>query len=260
MAATSARHERNPQVLKNDETFVLFDHFGDIQVYGSGDEGLYHEDTRYLSMQELTIDGVRPLFLGATVRDDNSLLVIELMNPDLTRGDKVRVAKGTVHLLRAKLLWDGACHEHVRVTNHGQEPFQAEVAMEFAADFADLFEVRGMAREHRGTRLEPLLDPQVAQLRYRGRDDVVRVTRTPGAAGWLSMSCLPRCRNGRGRGRAAITAIAHDFRQIVRRGTRRCRHATLFAADAPLGLTNVTGIPGRSSGCRASRLAASRPS
>jgi len=177
VAATSARHERNPQVLKNDETFVLFDHFGDIQVYGSGDEGLYHGDTRYLSLQELTIDGVRPLFLGATVRDDNSLLVIELMNPDLTRGDKVRVAKGTVHLLRAKLLWDGACHEHVRVTNHGQEPFQAEVAMEFAADFADLFEVRGMAREHRGTRLEPLLGPQVAQLRYRGRDDVVRVTR-----------------------------------------------------------------------------------
>jgi hypothetical protein len=117
VAATSARTEESPQVLKNDETFVMFDRFGDLQVLGPGDQGLYHEDTRYLSYQELLIDGARPLYLGATVKENNSLLVIELMNPDLTRGGEVVVAKGTVHIFRAKLLWQGACYEHIRLTN-----------------------------------------------------------------------------------------------------------------------------------------------
>ena len=155
----------------------MFDHFGDLQVHGVGDEGLYHEDTRYLAYQELTIDGVRPLFLGSSIKDNNSLLIIELMNPDLTYGDRVQVAKGTVHFLRAKLLWRGACYEHIRITNHGREMFEAEASIQFATDFADLFEVRGMSRLRRGERLDTLLGEQDVQLRYRGLDDALRTTR-----------------------------------------------------------------------------------
>ncbi|HEY9067229.1 MAG TPA: amylo-alpha-1,6-glucosidase [Burkholderiaceae bacterium] len=177
VAATSARNEQSPQVLKNDETFVMFDHFGDLQVHGVGDEGLYHEDTRYLAYQELTIDGVRPLFLGSSIKDNNSLLIIELMNPDLTRDERVQVAKGTVHILRAKLLWRGACYEHVRVTNHGRETFEADVSIHFAADFTDLFEVRGMSRPRRGERLESVVEASAVQLRYRGLDGQSRTTR-----------------------------------------------------------------------------------
>jgi glycogen debranching enzyme len=177
VAATSARNEQSPQVLKNDETFVMFDHFGDLQVHGVGDEGLYHEDTRYLAYQELTIDGVRPLFLGSSIKDNNSLLIIELMNPDLTDGDRVQVAKGMVHILRAKLLWRGACYEHMRITNHGREPFAADASFRFATDFADLFEVRGMSRSRRGERLKTLVSPGDVQLRYRGLDSGLRTTR-----------------------------------------------------------------------------------
>jgi glycogen debranching enzyme len=177
VAATSARNEQSPQVLKNDETFVMFDHFGDLQVHGVGDEGLYHEDTRYLAYQELAIDGVRPLFLGSSVKDNNSLLIIELMNPDLTCDERVQVAKGTVHILRAKLLWRGACYEHIRVTNHGREAFQADLSIRFGADFADLFEVRGMSRPQRGERLESLVSDTDVQLRYQGLDAGLRTTR-----------------------------------------------------------------------------------
>ncbi|MEO8655465.1 MAG: glycogen debranching N-terminal domain-containing protein, partial [Ramlibacter sp.] len=83
VAATSASPEEQPQVLKNDQTFAMFDRFGDIQVLAPGKEGLYHNDTRFLSHQEFTIDGVRPLHLGASVEEANSLLAIDLMNPDL---------------------------------------------------------------------------------------------------------------------------------------------------------------------------------
>ena len=48
--------------------------FGDVQQLGMGDQGLYHEDTRYLSHLELLIDGVRPMFLGSAVKEDNSVL------------------------------------------------------------------------------------------------------------------------------------------------------------------------------------------
>ncbi|HSN31636.1 MAG TPA: glycogen debranching N-terminal domain-containing protein [Ideonella sp.] len=68
VAAKSARTEENPQVLKHDETFAMFDRFGDIPLAGSGEQGLYHEDTRFLSRQELTIEGARPLYLGSTVQ------------------------------------------------------------------------------------------------------------------------------------------------------------------------------------------------
>jgi len=155
----------------------MFDHFGDLQVHGVGDEGLYHEDTRYLAYQELAIDGVRPLFLGSSIKDNNSLLIIEMMNPDLTRGERVQVAKGTVHILRVKLLWRGACYEHIRITNHGRETFEADLSMRFATDFADLFEVRGMSRLRHGERLQTLTNEREVQLRYRGLDSETRTTR-----------------------------------------------------------------------------------
>src|SRR5262245_26163883 len=119
VSAKSARTEASPQVLKYDETFVLFDRFGDVQALGPGEQGLYHDDMRHLSYEELLIEGARPLFLGSTVKEDNSLLVIELMNPDITQNGSVRVEKGSVHVFRAKLLWRGDCYEHVRFTNHG---------------------------------------------------------------------------------------------------------------------------------------------
>ena len=152
--ATFAHHEQ-PQVLKNDETFGMFDRFGDIAVLAPGQEGLYHNDTRYLSHQELTIDGARPLFLGSSVQEANSLLVIDLMNPDLTKDGKVELSKGTLHIHRTKLLWKGVCHEAIRLSHHGEEPATVRLEMTFDGDYVDLFEVRGMQRTHRGERAAP---------------------------------------------------------------------------------------------------------
>ena len=57
VSATLARAETSPQVLKNNDTFAIFDRFGDSQVLVPGEQGVYHEDTRYLSFYELLIDG-----------------------------------------------------------------------------------------------------------------------------------------------------------------------------------------------------------
>lgn len=178
VAATSASAEEQPRVLKNDVAFAMFDRFGDIQVLSPGKEGLYHNDTRYLSHQELTIDGVRPLHLGSSVEESNSLLVIDLMNPDLPAcGERAALAKGTLHIFRAKLLWQGACHEHIRVTHHGSERTSVRLEFNFDGDFVDLFEVRGMKREQRGDRLQPEVTADEVVMPYIGRDRHLRRTR-----------------------------------------------------------------------------------
>ncbi|MCM5680805.1 amylo-alpha-1,6-glucosidase [Schlegelella sp. S2-27] len=174
VAAHAARSDENPHVLKHDETFVLLDRYGDVQALGKGEQGLYHEDTRYLSHLELLMDGVRPMFLGSAVKEDNSLLIVELMNPDLPRH---AVLKGTVHIFRAKLLWRGVCYEHIRLTNHGDEAARLRLTLQFDADFVDLFEVRGMERRQRGERLPEQIDSDEVLIGYRGLDGRVRRTR-----------------------------------------------------------------------------------
>jgi len=178
VAATSELAQEQPQVLKHDHTFAMFDRFGDAQVLGPGKEGLYHNDTRYLSHQEFLINGVRPLHLGSSVEEANSLLAVDMMNPDLPGEDGLPpLPKGELHLFRAKLLWQDACHEHVRVTHHGNEPARVRLEFTFEADFVDLFEVRGMQRERRGEALPPETTRTGVVLSYRGLDHRLRRTR-----------------------------------------------------------------------------------
>lgn len=177
VAAKSARADESPHVLKSEETFALFDRYGDAHAWGSGEQGLYHEDTRYLSRLELRIGGVRPLFLGSTVKEGNNLLVVELMNPDLSVGGQIDVAKGEVHIFRAKIIWEAACYEHVRLVHHGLEPVRLPVSLGFDADFVDLFEVRGMPRERRGELRTPQTHADELVFAYRGLDGRERRTR-----------------------------------------------------------------------------------
>jgi glycogen debranching enzyme len=193
VAATAARADEAPQVIKSGDTFALFDRFGDITTWGSGEQGLYHEDTRFLSNLELRVDGVRPLFLGSTVKEGANLLIVELMNPDLMDGTRVLLAKGLVHIFRAKLLWEGACYEHVRLSHHGLEPARFQLALRFAADFIDLFEVRGSVRERRGQNLTPQTNGTERVFVYQGLDRCRRASRVrlqPAPSAWDERGAL----------------------------------------------------------------------
>jgi glycogen debranching enzyme len=175
--ATSSPADERRRVLKHNDLFALLDRFGDIQPIGMAEEGLYCGDTRFLSHHELQIDGVRPMFLNSTVKDDNGLLIIELMNPDLHVAGRNKIDKGLMHIFRAKLLWNNACHEHVRVVNFGMEEIETTLSLEFGADYADIFEVRGFERDKRGEVLPIHSTDNEFLLGYRGRDKTARNTR-----------------------------------------------------------------------------------
>ncbi|HEX4328826.1 MAG TPA: amylo-alpha-1,6-glucosidase [Burkholderiales bacterium] len=174
--ATSSRADDRTRVLKHGDTFALFDRFGDIERIGSGEQGLYHEGTRYLSRLDLRLNGERPLLLNSSVRQDNCLLTVDLMAPDFYEDGKLTVLKGTVHLSRSKLLAAAGSHERLRLMNYSSQAVRLTLSLQFGADYADIFEVRGMKRERRGEDLTPQLQEGRVILGYKGLDGVTRHT------------------------------------------------------------------------------------
>ncbi|HTT03157.1 MAG TPA: amylo-alpha-1,6-glucosidase [Steroidobacteraceae bacterium] len=164
-------------VLKQDETLGLFNEFGDIDAAARHEEGLFHEGTRFVSQLMLRLFGGRPLLLSSTVRRDNVLMSADLTNPDLYSEGRQVLPRGSLHIFRTKLIWHGICHEHVHVRNFTREPLDIELSLQFAADFADIFEIRGQKRTARGRLLKPRTAADAVELAYEGLDGVVRRTR-----------------------------------------------------------------------------------
>src|SRR5947207_15523545 len=69
--SSSARVDVRTRVLKQGDMFAVFDRFGDVETFGSGELGLYYQDTRFLSRLTLKLGKDRPLLLSSTVREDN---------------------------------------------------------------------------------------------------------------------------------------------------------------------------------------------
>jgi glycogen debranching enzyme len=167
-----------PRTLKHGDTFLVLDHHGDAQALGVTAEGLFHCDTRHLSRLTLRLGGERPLLLSSGVSEDNALLSVDLTNPDLeARQGRPALERDTVHLRRCLVLGAAALHEQIHVRNYGAEAVALELSIEHAADFADIFEVRGMRRQARGTLAPPAEEGAATVFSYRGRDGVLRTTR-----------------------------------------------------------------------------------
>src|SRR5690606_7871847 len=85
--ASSSFADDRTRVLKHGETFAVFDRFGDVLAFAQGDQGLYHESTRFLSRALLLVDGHRPMLLSSTMSEDNALLTVDLANAPRDRDD-----------------------------------------------------------------------------------------------------------------------------------------------------------------------------
>src|SRR5689334_19985574 len=111
--ASSSLADGRTEVLKQGETFAVFDRYGDIHQVLPGPQGLYHEGTRFLSRFELLLGTQRPMLLSAMVKEDNALVRVDLTNPDMMLEGEQPVPRGTLHLCRTRFLWQGTCHERI---------------------------------------------------------------------------------------------------------------------------------------------------
>jgi glycogen debranching enzyme len=164
-------------VLKNGDCFAVLDGFGNAQATGPAAEGLFFEDTRYLSQLALTIDGVRPLLLSSTVSEDNALLEVDLTNPDLIEDGRLRSARDTVHIWSTTTVGQDALFIRLELRNYAMSETGFRLALHFAADFLDIFELRGAERRQRGRLLRDERLPEGVVLGYVGLDNVARRTR-----------------------------------------------------------------------------------
>jgi glycogen debranching enzyme len=174
--ATASKATERTAVLKHDDTFAVFDYSGDVGAFGAGEQGLYHEGTRYLSRFRLRLNGCRPLLLSARVKEENELFGADLTNPDIPLGEDLVLARDLVHVFRARFLWDATWHERIRLCNYSRGHVRVSLTFDIDADFADIFEVRGIQRARRGTRREPVIAGTQMRLGYRGLDEEERWT------------------------------------------------------------------------------------
>jgi len=176
--ATSAPPGHEALVLKKDETFGVFDRYGDIDVAERTDEGVFHHGTRFLSCLKLTLLNSRALLLSSTVRSDNVLLAVDLTNPDIYSDGDLLLPRGTLHIYRRQFLWKDCLNITLGVRNYAVTPVSIGFALEFGADFVDIFEVRGQRRERRGVLREPRIENRTGAvvLEYEGLDSVARRT------------------------------------------------------------------------------------
>jgi glycogen debranching enzyme len=176
IAASASMQERRTRTLKHGDTFAVFDHRGDIGADTGSSEGLYHRDTRILSQLTLLLEEARPLLLSSTTQDDNTVFSADLSNPDLLANGQIALRREQIHLHRIKFIWNRACYERLLVRNFSDRPLHIRVALQYASDFADLFEVRGERRAARGNASAERSSDRKISLRYMGLDEIERIT------------------------------------------------------------------------------------
>ncbi len=172
--ATESIQQRWPRTLKQGDMFALFDALGDCVAPALTPGGVFYNDTRYLSGVQLLIDGQRPLLLSSAVENDNVVLTVDLSNPDIYQGAAIALPREILHIRRSKFLWQGTCHERIAIRNFDARPQKCWLTINFAADFADLFEIRGMQREKRGDITCAVIGGAKAIFRYMGLDKIER--------------------------------------------------------------------------------------
>jgi glycogen debranching enzyme len=158
-------------VLMDEHTFVVSDELGDL---GEGDpaDGLYHNDTRYLSYLRLTLNGT-PLSLLAAPPAESTTATVHLTNQLFTLDDAVPVLPQTISLRRTRTL-EGELRDEFELVNYNRFPIPFRLEVLVAADFRDMFDIRGIAQAPVGDIEPPEVRHDEIVFRSRGRDAVDR--------------------------------------------------------------------------------------
>ena len=108
--------------------------------------------------------------LNAGLSDDALEAAIDLTNPDVFVNPMVVLPGRSTRLLRRLTILGGQLYQWLAIESFVQDDHDLELTLHFAADFVDVFEVRGHPRPRRGEMLPPLVDGKTVRLGYRGLD------------------------------------------------------------------------------------------
>jgi glycogen debranching enzyme len=164
-------------VLKHDQSFLVADSLGDVPDVPDGAFGFFAEDTRFLARLELRLHGRSPLLLNATIGGESWESAIDLTNVDLVEEGRVVLPSRSLRVSRALTIFGHRLYQVVTVESFFSHPHEIALGWDFAADFVDVFEVRGHRRPERGARRPTAVEASAVELSYLGRDGIVRTSR-----------------------------------------------------------------------------------
>jgi glycogen debranching enzyme len=159
--------------VKDAETFLYSDLEGNLDHGGDIGLGLYAHDTRFLSRFRMTMNGSDLVLLSSSA-ERGYMAHVDLTNPDLFEGDDLCAPQQTINVRRVRAI-RGSLFERIRIKNYN--PFEVTLGVElrFGADFADIFEIRGMT-ERRSAGTPPTVDGAQIAFAHDGRDGTHRTT------------------------------------------------------------------------------------
>ncbi len=196
----ASRH--GSRVLANGQSFAVFDVAGDILDSPLEALGFFCRDTRYLSHLELRIHGSTPYFLNSYLSDDRTQLRVNLTNPDLNaHGRAIKLPRDLIQMERSWVLEDATLVHRLRVRNYAEIPLQLPLEFFLGADFADIFEVRGVERKRHGRILLAEVAKRTVRFSYEGLDGIRRFT---------EVAFDPRPRALSGKRAAFLVNVARD--------------------------------------------------
>ena len=153
-------------VLKGNELFLV----GEISTEHTDESatGLYARDTRHLSRFRITINGVRLKQLSVRTESAAAATVIS-SNPllQLSNGDSLTPMR---LMLEQRVSISNELVASFSIHNYTALRLPLRFAIEIAADFRDLFDIRGFPRMERGQLLPPIVSAKGVVLAYRGLD------------------------------------------------------------------------------------------
>jgi glycogen debranching enzyme len=167
--------------LKSGAQFVCTRPDGSIRPARASGEGFYAQDTRHLSELGLTVGGLQPVLLSS-VMESGHHAVINATNPVLADGG-ASIPQDSLNVRRTVLVAD-RLYYRVRVRSFHPKPVATVVEMTLAADFADVFEVRGVGRRTGGRLSPPSRDGDRLRFTYvavdgRRRETLVDLSPAP---------------------------------------------------------------------------------
>jgi len=160
-------------VTREGRLFQVSDANGDVTPEHAA-SGLYAHNTRFLDRFELRVNGVAPTALTASAAEDD----VQRVWAQAKVAESPEPRWATLGVQRRRVLHDATMYERVTVTNYERHDTLVTLEVRYAADYADVFEVRGLRRPARGHLLPAEVDAGkcTVVLGYRGLDDVTRRT------------------------------------------------------------------------------------
>jgi glycogen debranching enzyme len=165
----------NNLTLIDGKTFLSTTFGGDIMPPGAPDAGFFHDDTRFLSRLELRVGGYRTVVLSSST-EQTFASQIELTTGQSTLRESYEIPENTVHIRREQLLSSDTLYDYLTFENFNFNELELIIELAYEADFMDVFQVRGVARQNSGHYYKPVVHRDSIIFHYLGLDGIARDT------------------------------------------------------------------------------------